>query len=116
MEASKALLPANKFGELDIRMGTIIDCHHFDDARKPAYKIWIDFGSDIGIKKSSAQLTTSYRIDQLLGKQVCAVINLEPRQIGTFMSECLVIGALGPESQVILLQTDQKVKDGSRIA
>ena len=86
----------------------------FEGARKPAYKIRIDFG-DLGIRKSSAQLTRLYHIDDPMDKQVVAVVNFPPKQIGTFMSECLILGAFGNGNEVTLLQPERNVRNGSRI-
>ena len=102
------------FEKLDILTGTIIDAKPFPEARKPAYRLWIDFG-EIGIKRSSAQITQLYEIDELLGKQVVAVVNFPPKQIAGFVSECLVLGAMS-EMGVVLLRTDRITGNGERIA
>jgi tRNA-binding protein len=104
----------SNFEELDIRAGTITDVQDFPEARKPAFKLWIDFG-EFGIKKSSAQITKLYAKEELLGKQIIAVINFPPRQIGTFISEVLVLGIYGNEGEVILLQPERKVGNGLKI-
>lgn len=103
------------FESIDIRVGTIIKAELFHEVKNPAYKLWIDFG-ELGIKKSSAQLTILYEIEDLLNKQVVAVVNLEAKQIANFMSECLVLGAVGLANEVSLLGVDRKVKNGVKIA
>src|ERR1041385_1725679 len=99
------------FEKLDIRTGTIIDVQDFPGARKPALKLWIDFG-EFGIKKSSAQITKLYSKDKLIGKQIVAILNFPPRQIATFISEVLVLGVYGKDGDVILLQPERKAEDG----
>lgn len=103
------------FAKVDMRVGTVIEAMPFPEARNPAYKMRIDFGGELGIRKSSAQITDHYDADELIGKQVIAVVNFPPKQIATFMSECLVLGALTPDG-VVLLSTTKSVVNGSRIA
>jgi tRNA-binding protein len=103
------------FEKIEMRIGTIIEVNDFPEARKPAYQITIDFGSKIGIKKSSAQITTCYTKEDLIGKQIVAVINFPAKQIGKFMSECLVLGSIGKENDIVLLSSDIKVGNGLRI-
>lgn len=103
------------FEKVEIRVGTVIQAEVFKEARNPAYKLWIDFGA-LGTLKSSAQITTLYSIDELIGKQVTAVVNFPKKQIANFMSECLVLGAVDGSKDVVLLQPDQKVENGLRIA
>lgn len=103
------------FDKLDIRVGIIVDVQPFPEARKPAYKLWIDFGGDIGIKCSSAQITVHYKMDQLLGRQVMAVVNFPPRNIGPFVSEVLTLGVPDTEGAVVLLRPDLKVPIGGRL-
>ncbi|MGL5891031.1 MAG: tRNA-binding protein [Bacteroidia bacterium] len=103
------------FEQLDIRTGTIIHAEAFPEARKPAIKLQIDFG-ELGIKKSSAQLTVSYTPEKLIGTQVAAVVNFPPRQIGSYTSEVLVLGVLGDNGDVILLRPDRAVINGGKIA
>ena len=102
------------FERVDIRVGKIIQAEDFPKARKPAYKLWIDFGA-IGIKKSSAQVTGLYRKDDLPGRLVVAVVNFPPRQIADFMSEVLVLGVVLDDDEVVLLQPDKDVPLGKRI-
>jgi tRNA-binding protein len=103
------------FEKVDIRVGTIIDAQPFPEARKPAIKLWVDFGAVIGVKRSSAQLTVHYPPDRLIGRQVLAVVNFAPRQIGPFVSEVLVLGAPDENGAVVLLRPDLKVPDGGRM-
>ncbi|GAB3941983.1 tRNA-binding protein [Spirosoma harenae] len=103
------------FEKVDIRTATVIAAEAFPQARKPAYKLTLDFG-DLGIKRTSAQLTKLYQADELVGKQVVAVINFPPKQIATFMSECLVLGAVSDDGTVTLLQTERSTLNGLRIA
>ncbi|SNR82316.1 tRNA-binding protein [Flavobacterium sp. ov086] len=105
----------NEFERTDMRVGTIIDVNDFPEARKPAYQLTIDFGVEIGIRKSSAQITVHYKKEDLLNRQIIAVVNFPRKQIGKFMSECLVLGAIGKEGDVILLTPDFKIENGLRI-
>ncbi|MAQ75702.1 MAG: tRNA-binding protein [Aquimarina sp.] len=103
------------FEKVDMRIGTVIDAQVFEEVRNPAYKIWVDFG-DLGIKKTSAQVTKLYDVDELIGKQVVAVVNFPPKQIATFMSECLILGGLAEDKEVILLQPERAVVNGTKIS
>lgn len=103
------------FDKLDIRVGTIIDVQAFPEARKPSYKLWIDFGGEIGTKCSSAQITVHYKMDQLLGRQVMAVVNFPPRRIGPFTSEVLTLGVPDDEGAVVLIRPDLKVANGGKL-
>ncbi len=112
---NKMDLTWNEFERTDMRIGTIININDFPEARKPAYQLTIDFGSEIGIRKSSAQITKRYQKEDLLHRQIVAVVNFPKKQIGKFMSECLVLGAVGEEGDVILLAPDFKIENGLRI-
>ncbi|ETN95186.1 tRNA-binding protein [Zhouia amylolytica] len=104
----------NDFEKIEMRVGTITEVRDFPEARNPAYQLYIDFGDEIGLRKTSAQITKLYTKDSLLGKQVVAVVNFPKKQIANFMSECLVIGAVNGK-EVTLLSTDMKVSNGLRI-
>jgi len=103
------------FLKVDIRCGRVIDAQAFPEARKPAYKLWIDFGPEIGVKKSSAQITELYSLESLVGRTVMAVVNFPPRQIGPFMSEVLTLGVADSEGHVVLLAPDHEAPLGSRM-
>ena len=103
-----------EFINVDIRIGTVIEIKDFPKARKAAYQLIIDFGS-IGIKKSSAQITDLYSKEELLHKQVSAIVNFKPRQIANFLSECLILGIYDKDGHVVLLQTSQPIKNGEQI-
>ena len=102
------------FMKLDIRVGTIINAEEFAKAKRPAYKLTIDFGDDIGIKKSSAQITLQYKKEELIGQQILAVVNFPPRQIADFMSEVLVLGTYS-EGGVVLITPEKKVANGDKL-
>ena len=103
------------FLKVDIRAGVVVRAEPYPEARKPAIKLWIDFGDSIGEKKSSAQITAHYSPGQLIGKQVMAVVNFPPRQIGRFMSEVLVLGLPDATGEIVLITPDQMVPDGARL-
>lgn len=102
------------FMKLDIRVGTIVEAKVFEKAKRPAYQLKLDFGIDIGIKKSSAQITEVYKPDDLVGKQVLAVVNFPPRQIADFMSEVLVLGTYSKQG-VVLIKPDEPVENGDKL-
>lgn len=105
----------DQFLDVDIRVGTVMSVADFPEARKPAWKLTIDFGPDIGIKKSSAQITDHYSAEDLTGRQVLAVVNFPPRQIGPFMSEVLTLGVSNAEGAVVLCSPDSEVEEGARL-
>ncbi len=105
----------DEFLKVDIRAGRVIDAQPFPEARKPAYKLWIDFGPEIGVKKTSAQITELYPLESLIGRQVMAVVNFPPRQIGPFMSEVLTLGVSDAEGHVVLLTPDHETPLGGRM-
>ncbi|MEK6919332.1 MAG: tRNA-binding protein [Nanoarchaeota archaeon] len=103
------------FTKVDIRVGTILEVNDFPKAVNPAYQLTIDFGKDLGVMKSSAQITKIYSKNDLVGKQVVAVVNFPPKQIANFLSECLVMGVVGDNKEVVLLEPQRKVENGKRI-
>ena len=110
------MLTWEEFEKTEMRVGTIIEVNDFPEARKPAYQLTIDFGDKAGVRKSSAQITNRYTKEALTGRQIVAVVNFPKKQIGKFMSECLVLGAVGEGNDVVLLSPDFKVDNGLRIA
>jgi tRNA-binding protein len=110
-----AKISLDDFMKVDIRVGQIIRAEPYPEARKPAYKLWVDFGAEIGEKKSSAQITKHYTIEELIGRQVMAVVNFPPRQVGKFMSEVLVLGAPDSDGEVVLLGPGHDVPVGAQM-
>lgn len=104
-----------QFEQVDLRVGTIIRAEEFPEANKPAYQLWIDFGKEIGIKKSSAQITDLYSTTELIGKQVVGVVNFPPKQVGPFTSECLVTGFHRDDESVVLAVPDKSIPNGSKL-
>ena len=112
----KSSINWSDFEKIDLRVGTILEVRDFPEARNPAYQLHIDFGGEIGILKSSAQITKRYSKEDLLNRQIVAIVNFPKKQIGKFMSECLVLGAVEREGDVVLLKPDFKVENGTSIA
>ncbi|MEP2531296.1 tRNA-binding protein [Shimia sp.] len=108
-------LTFDEFLQVDIRVGTVVRAEPYPEARKPAIKLWVDFGDEIGERKSSAQITKHYDPEMLIGKQVMAVVNFPPRQIGKFMSEILVLGLPDTEGEIVLIGPDGPVPNGGRM-
>jgi len=111
----RSLIRYETFEAVEIRVGTIVDVQPFPEARKPALKLWIDFGPELGVKKSSAQITRHYAAEALVGMQVAAVMNFAPRQIGKFMSEVLTLGFPDAEGEVVLIAPTRPVPDGGKL-
>lgn len=105
----------DEFLKVDIRVGTVVRAEPYPEARQPAIKLWVDFGAEIGERRTSAQITRHYDPDSIVGRQVVAVTNFPPRQIGKFMSEVLVLGVPDEDGEVVLLAPDRKVPDGGRM-
>jgi len=105
----------DEFEQVELRVGTVTAVEEFPEARRPAWKLWIDFGEDIGKRKSSAQITDLYDADSLLGRQVVAVVNFPRKQIGPFMSECLVTGFYQPDGAVVLAVPERPVQNGAKL-
>ncbi len=112
---SSEIVSIEDFERIDIRVGTITDAQPFPEARKPAIKLWIDFGAKLGVRRSSAQITLHYQWDKLIGRQICAVVNFPPRQIGPFVSEVLTLGLPDSEGGVVLIRPDFRVPDGGKL-
>ena len=113
--AAPVTIAFDDFLKVDIRVGTVVRAEPFPEARKPAIKLWIDFGPDLGERKTSAQLTRHYSPETLPGRQVAALVNVPPRQIGTFMSQVLVLGFPDRDGEVVLVGPSQTVPDGGRL-
>ncbi len=103
------------FEKVEIRVGTVVDAQPFPEARKPSIKLWVDFGAEVGVKKTAAQITVHYRPDTLIGRQVAGVVNFPPRQIGPFVSEFLVLGFPDADGAVVLVQPSLPVPNGGRL-
>jgi tRNA-binding protein len=103
------------FMKVDIRVGTVVRAEHFPEARQPAFKLWVDFGAALGVKKTSAQITARYALEDLVGRQVAAVVNFPAKQIGRFMSEILVLGFPDEDGEVVMIRPDRSVPDGGRL-
>ncbi len=105
----------SEFEQVELRIGTILEAYDFPEARKPAYKLVVDFGEEIGVRKSSAQITHHYSKEELIGKQVIGVVNFPVKQIGPFLSECLVTGFYDENENVVLAIPDKRIKNGSKL-
>jgi len=112
---SPASISYDDFAKVDIRAGTVVRAESFPEARKPSIKLWINFGPELGTKKTSAQITRYYAAETLIGRQVAAVVNFPPRQIGKFMSEVLVLGFPDADGEVVLIAPDHDVPNGGRL-
>ena len=115
MSPAADIIGFDDFMKVDVRLGVIVEADEFPEARKPAFKLKIDFGPDIGVKRSSAQITEHYTLDQLVGRKVAAVVNFPPRQIGPFMSEVLTLGFPDAAGEVVLVGVDREVPVGGRL-
>jgi tRNA-binding protein len=114
-ESNMTQINFDDFLKVDIRAGTIVRTEDYPEARKPAFKLWVDFGPEIGTRKTSAQITKHYSLEGLVGRQVAAVVNFPPKQIGKFMSEILVLGFPDEDDEVVLIQPSQGVPDGGKM-
>ncbi len=115
MSGAQEPITFDEFLKLDVRVGTIVRAEDYPEARRPAFKIWVDFDAAIGVKKTSAQITGHYRPDDLVGRQVAAVVNFPPKQIGKFRSEILVLGFPDAAGEVVMIAPDRPVPDGGRL-
>lgn len=108
-------LSFDEFLKVDIRVGTVVRAEPFPEARRPAVKLWVDFGPELGQRKTSAQITRHYGVEEVVGRQVAAVVNFPPKQIGKFMSEVLVLGFPDGDGEVVMIGPDRSVPDGGRL-
>ena len=115
MSDADGTISFDDFLKVEVRAGTIVKAEPYPEARVPAYKLWVDFGAELGVKKTSAQATAHYALDELVGRQVAAVTNFPPKQIGKFMSEVLLLGFPDENGEVVLISPDHKVPDGGRM-
>ena len=115
MTESDGTIGYDDFSKVDVRVGTVVRAEPFPEARRPAIKLWVDFGSDLGVRKTSAQLTAHYTPEGLIGRQVAAVVNFPAKQIGKFMSELLVLGFPDADGEVVLIVPDKAVPKGGRL-
>ena len=115
MSAAGETIGFEDFLKVDIRVGTVVEAEPFPEARRPAYKVWVDFGEGIGVKKTSAQATAHYAREDLIGRQVAAVVNFPPKQIGKFMSEVLILGFPDGAGEVVLICPERLVPNGGRL-
>ena len=115
MSETSAHIEFREFRKVDIRVGTVIRAEPFPEARRPAYRLWVDFGDPVGVRKTSAQLTTHYQLEDLQGRQVAAVVNFPSKQIGPFISEILVLGFPDAQGEVVLIGPERPVPNGGRL-
>ena len=109
------MIDYSDFLKIDIRVGTIVDAQPFPNAKKPAYQLWVDFGDEVGVKKTSAQITQNYKTTDLIGRQICGVVNFPPKQIANFMSEFLILGLNDSDNNITLIAPDQPVPNGGKL-
>ncbi len=115
MAGDEGRITFGDFMKIEIRVGTIVRAEPYPEARQPAFKLWVDFGEALGVKKTSAQITRHYTLEDVVGRQVAAVVNFPPKQIGRFMSEILVLGFPDKDGEVVMIHPDQAVPDGGRL-
>jgi len=115
MAEAEAEISYADFKKVDVRVGTIVKTEPFPEAHSPAFKLWVDFGSEVGVKKTSAQITKHYQLEDLPGRQVAAVVNFPPKQVGNFMSEVLVLGFPDGDGDVVMIGPDSTVPNGGRL-
>ena len=115
MAGGEGRITFGDFMKVEIRVGTIVRAEPYPGARRPAFKLWVDFGEALGVKRTSAQITKHYALEDVVGRQVAAVVNFPPKQIGRFMSEILVLGFPDKDGEVVMIRPDQAVPDGGRL-